>query len=280
MTRCRLIRSGRACVPVAAWLAICLCAGCGSSAPATRHAQGESTPRGDDHAQVSSSTGAQDAEGVSSGGTEVSSDEASSHAAAENSSETADEPACADLSRSRCASTSGCVFDGICRPPRGECENTRPATSAELSPGQPDFSRGDPCARVNRACAFDRRGFCTDFVAVTSCPASREQAETTPIFCMHPDQPALDCPYDGGWCACHAPPPYCGGMRPSSDILNQPTTWACLDDANVGGCPTRPIRSGARCDLDPARNCIQGCSDILQCVRHQWRVTGRLPPRP
>ncbi|RLB52380.1 MAG: hypothetical protein DRJ42_14990 [Deltaproteobacteria bacterium] len=189
--------------------------------------------------------------------------------------------ACAGLAPPSCGENPGCVFDGACRVANDVCEGVHPVPLAGAYGVQPSFRQGDPCGQVNRECAWSfRRGFCVPFVAQSACPAGREEAAETDVHCMHPDQPALDCPYDGGWCACRRPAPYCGGAAPSPEVLNQATGWACMDDLGADGCPTRPIESGARCSVDRERQCIQGCSSLYQCVRRRWRVTAHLPPRP
>lgn len=249
-------------------VSLTLCAACGTATPATpRNAGRGSSSAGEIRGDSTSDDGTvagdrtPDDEGVISG-------------------------PCGGLSAGACAETSACVFDPTCRPTTHACEAVRPVqlTYGSMPPGghgNPDFGGGDPCARLDPACAFDLgRGICTPFVARTDCPATRDEAAAAPVFCMHPSQPALDCPFDGGWCACRPPPPYCGGAQPSPGTLNQPTTWACADDASPTGCPSRAIREGTRCNVDGDVQCIEGCYALYQCVRRRWRITENLPPRP
>ncbi|MBW2465018.1 MAG: hypothetical protein JRH11_25440 [Deltaproteobacteria bacterium] len=189
--------------------------------------------------------------------------------------------ACSGLAPRICGENPGCVFDRVCRVANDVCEGVHPVQLQGVAHGQPSYRQGDPCAQVNRECGWSfQKGFCVPFVAQNACPANREEAADMEVHCMHPDQPALDCPYDGGWCACRPPAPYCGGAQPSPQTLNRGATWACTDDMGADGCPTRPIESGARCRVDGETQCIQGCSELYQCVRRQWRVTGELPRRP
>ncbi len=189
---------------------------------------------------------------------------------------------CAERSMAECTVEAGCVQElnngtWLCRAVANECERIE----LELPPGSrtPLFDGGDPCQRENPACAWSTTaGLCEPFATVESCPATAEEAAQLQVFCNHSDQSELNCSYPGTECACYRHV-QCGGMSPPPAVRYAPVVFYCLPDFAPNGCPNRPPRRNARCNLDPSVQCSDGCHTIYTCERGRWR-THETPGRP
>jgi hypothetical protein len=205
---------------------------------------------------------------------EVTSDEVTSDEVASGGDEAREDSsellACESLLDFRACRDSGrCVWQGACRAPLSECELLWP---------EPVFDRGDPCERLRPGCAWStsaRR--CVPFVAVPACPATLAEASALSVQCDHSGQVALECRYGATRCGCERTA-YCGGAPPPPELEHPAAAFACIPPIDARGCPTSPIRDGARCRADPRVDC-ETCMTSAACVNGRWRVR-QLPPRP
>lgn len=186
------------------------------------------------------------------------------------SSATGPDAPCASLADfGACRASGRCVWEVACRDPVSECELLWP---------EPVFDEGDPCERLRPGCAWStsaRR--CVPFVAVPACPSTLAEASALAVSCDHSGQLALECHYGTTHCRCERTA-YCGGAPPPPELEHPAAVFACIPPIDARGCPTSPIRDGARCSADPQVYC-ETCRTSAQCVNGRWRVA-QLPPRP